>query len=546
MQDVARRVVIVGAGHGGGSTAALLRQGGFDGHIDLVGAEPVGPYHRPPLSKSLLKGELLQPLHATDFYSRQAIALRTGTRVVEIDRAACEVLLDDGSSLNYDDLVIATGSTPRRLEVPGADLEGVVELRTVVDAEVLSELVAKYQDVVVIGGGWIGLEVAAAARDAGVQVTVLEREARILGRVASSRLASVIHECHVRSGTRILTSAAVEAMEAAEDGRVGSVRLADGDQIGCSVVLLAVGGAPDVALAAAAGLLCDNGVLVDEWARTSDPRIYAVGDVSSRPVPLVGDGRYRLESIPSAIEQARQAVAAILGSAAPAPEVPWFWSDQFDQKIQIAGLMGDADTSVVRATGSSYSIVHLRGERLVAIEATNAPRDFIAARNAIRDGRFADARLLADTSVALADALHREAFTPAQAIDVANGNSLDPAPMTEMAGSAGVDGTPRVVFVQEDGSFDAVAIEAGMSLMEAGVRNNVHGIIAECGGTMSCGTCHVILDEQWRSRLVDVSADETDVLEFLDNSQVGSRLGCQIEMTDSLDGIVARIPPSNH
>ncbi len=535
-----QRVVIVGAGHGGGTAAAMLRQHGFDGEVVLVGDEPVGPYHRPPLSKSLLKGELLQPLQPADFYTDQSIDVRTCTKVVAIDRDARAVRFDDGESLEYDALVLATGARARALPLPGAELDGVHELRTLAHAEALSTLLSGTTSVAIVGGGWIGLEVAASAREAGAAVTVLEREERLLTRVASAELADALTQRHLSAGVEIRTGVTVTGLRAGADGHVAAVTLADSSEVAADLVLIAIGAVPDDELARSAGLRCEDGIVVDAATRTDDPRIFAIGDVASQSLGLLNAGSVRLESIPSAIEQARQAVAAILEDEPPVVEVPWFWSDQFDQKIQIAGLLQDVDRTVVRdRQPDRLSVVHLHGDRLVAIEAVNATRDFVAARNVIRGGAPVDVEILADSTVPIHEAVVAIADDPVAMADDAAAD----APDTHLPGPGGTPGEPRVVLIQADGRVDAVGIEEGMTLMEAAVRHNVPGIIAECGGTAACGTCHVVVEGSWRDRLADPGFDETDLLEFLENSQDGSRLGCQIPMTDDLDGIVVRVPP---
>lgn len=538
--DATRRIVIVGAGHGGGSVAAMLRQQGFAGEVVLIGAEPIGPYHRPPLSKSLLKGELLQPLQPEDFYAQQDIELRTSAEVVAIDRHGRWVTLSDGEKLGYDVLVLATGARPRPLALPGIDAVGVHELRTLDHAQTLNDLLDAGQSVTVIGGGWIGLEVAAAARDAGAEVTVIEREARLLNRVSSPELAEHLTRRQLDRGTRVITGVEVTGLRAGADGHVDGVLLGDGQAVSSALVLIAVGAVPDDALARAAGLECDNGVVVDAAARTSDLHIYAVGDVASRPVALLGDGRFRLESIPSAIEQARQTVAAIVGDDAPAPEVPWFWSDQFDLKIQIAGIVRDVERTVVRdEMPERLTVFHLRGDRLIALEAVNAARNFVAGRHLIRNATPVDAELLLDPTIPVQDA----ARTP---VAVSATGAVAPLEVEALPGPGGTPGEPRAIFIQPDGEVQTATIAVGMSLMEAAVRTNVPGIIAECGGTCACGTCHVVVDEAWREKLHEAEFDEVDLLEFLENRQDGSRLGCQIEMTDELDGIVVRVPPQEH
>lgn len=400
------RIVIVGAGHAGGSAAALLRQYGFEGEVVLIGEEPVTPYQRPPLSKALLKGEgeeedlLLRP---ADFYVEQNIELRLGQTVTAIDRAGKTVMLADGGTFSYDTLILATGSTARKLAVPGAELANVLELRTLADGRKLRAAIRPGARLVVVGGGYVGLEVAASARALGAEVVVVEREARLLARVASDVLADFMHAAHTQHGVTLLTGRTVTAFQPGEDGAVGGVTLDDGQSLPAELVIVGVGGVACEGLGAAAGLTCDGGVVVDEAARTSDPDIYALGDMTRRPVP-VHDGRVvRLESVPNALEQAKQAAAAITGRNPPVPEVPWFWSDQYDLKLQMAGLADGADRKVVRtvADGAGLAVFHLAGERLLCVEAINAPAEFMGGRLLIGKATPVDPDKLADPTVSM-------------------------------------------------------------------------------------------------------------------------------------------------
>jgi 3-phenylpropionate/trans-cinnamate dioxygenase ferredoxin reductase subunit len=541
MTEEPRRIVIVGAGHGGGTAAAALRQQSFAGEIILIGAEPVGPYHRPPLSKSLFTGQLEQPLQQNSFYRDQRIDLRTGTRVVAIDRDAQTVRLSDGDSVAFDVLIFATGAKARRLTVPGIDLEKIYELRTLTHARILYDVLAPGMRLVIVGGGWIGLEVAASARSAGVDVTVVEREERLLARVASTELSDYLTEYHASRGTQILTGRTVSGFETGGRRAVGGVVLDDGSTLPCDRALVGIGAVADDDVAREAGLVCENGVIVDERARTSDQRFYAVGDVTRRPLPF-HEALFRLESIPSAVEQARQAVAAILSKPAPPPEVPWFWSDQFDLKLQIAGLLIDADTAIVRrgAAADRLAIFHIKEGRLVATEAVNAPSEFVAGKRMIRDAVEVDLERLADGAVPLDEV----AVPQAGAAAVAKVAPQDRIVVTEATGPSGKAGLPRATFVMADGEAASVEVAEGLTLMDASVRNNLPGIIAECGGMCSCGTCHVYVEDPWGERLPEPEEDEQDMLEFIDLRQPSSRLSCQIVMSDELDGIIVRVPPA--
>ena len=394
------KVLIIGAGHAGGSAAALLRQYGFDGEIVLAGEETAAPYQRPPLSKAWLKGEagledlLLRP---ESFYAEQNIDLRTGVTATAIDTAGKAVTFADGGGETYDVLILATGSTARRLAIPGADRSDLLELRTLDDAERLKSALSPGKRLAVVGGGYVGLEAAASARALGAEAVVIERMDRVLARVASATLSAFFTNLHRRHGVEILTGAEVAGFED------GGVRLADGGLIAADTVLVGVGALAREALARTAGLACENGVVVDESARTSDPSIYAIGDVTHRPIPVHSGRMHRLESVPNALEQAKQAAAAIVGRAAPAPEVPWFWSDQYDVKLQIAGLPFDADRQVVRGDPASgaFAVFHLQGDRIVCVEAVNAPAEFMGGRLLIGKGTPVDTALLADPSISI-------------------------------------------------------------------------------------------------------------------------------------------------
>jgi 3-phenylpropionate/trans-cinnamate dioxygenase ferredoxin reductase subunit len=538
-----RRIVIVGAGHGGGTAAALLRQHGFAGEVILIGAEPVGPYHRPPLSKSLLKGDLEQPLQPRTFYREQRIELRTGVGVAAVDREEREIRLRDGEAIPYDVLILATGAKARRLPVPGVELEKVYELRTIAHARILHDVLAPGRHLAIVGGGWIGLEVAASALAAGVEVTVIEREERLLARVASPELSAHLTDYHRSKGTRILTETQVTGLCAGARGQVGAVALGEGWTVACDRVLVGVGAVADDELAQAAGLPCQDGVVVDARARTEDPCIYAVGDMTRRPVPM-HDGLLRVESIPSAVEQARQAVACILGQPAPAPEVPWFWSDQFDLKLQIAGLLMGAEESIVRADpgANKLAIFHLRDNRLVAVEGVNAAGEFMVGKGLIRDQVVLDPCRLADPTVAVDQVVGASAVSagrPETAVPATAGGSVgDAGP--EPPGPGGKEGEPLVSFIQPDGDLASITIPAGLTLMEGSVSNNLPGIIAECGGMCSCGTCHVYVDPAWQDRLPEPEYEEAELLEFLEGREPNSRLSCQIVMSDELDGMVVR------
>ena len=394
------KILIIGAGHAGGSIAALLRQYGHEGEIVLAGEEAAPPYQRPPLSKAWLKGEtdldglLLRP---AEFYADGRIDLRLGAVAVDIDAVAKTVTFADGAVESYDILVLATGSTARKLSIPGAERPELIELRTLHDAERLKSVLKPGKRLAVVGGGYVGLEAAASARALGAEVVVIERMDRVLQRVASTALSIFFTQLHTGHGVQILADAEVTAFET--DG----VRLAGGAIVMADAILVGVGALACDALARKAGLTCENGVVVDERARTSDPSIFAIGDMTHRPIPAMGGRVMRLESVPNALEQAKQAASVITGRAPPAPEVPWFWSDQYDVKLQIAGLPMYADRQLTRGDPSSgkFAVFHLIGDRIICVEAVNAAPEFMAGKQLIAQGRSVDIVKLADPTVSM-------------------------------------------------------------------------------------------------------------------------------------------------
>ncbi|MHC3128192.1 ferredoxin reductase [Brevundimonas sp. GN22] len=397
------KVVIIGAGHAGGSVAGFLKQYGFDGEIVLAGTEKVAPYQRPPLSKAWLKGEADESslqLRSEDFYAENAIDLRLGVSAVSIDRAARTVTFDDGAAESYDHLVIATGSRARKLPVTGGSDQGLLELRTTVDAERLKAALGQGKRLVVIGGGYVGLEAAASAKALGGSAIVLERMDRVLQRVASPTLSAFFTRRHSEEGVEIRTGVEVSAVSA------HTVTLGDGSVLDAEAVLVGIGAIANDDLARAAGLECNDGIVVDLDARTSDANIFAVGDVTRRPLPHYDDVMFRLESVPNALEQAKQVASAITGRPQPAHEVPWFWSDQYDAKLQIAGLPFGADSQVVRGDPdvNSFAVFHLKGDRIVCVEAINAAQSFMFGKQAIGKAMAINPAVLADEAAPIKSA----------------------------------------------------------------------------------------------------------------------------------------------
>jgi len=389
---MSEHIVIVGAGQAGVMAAEALRTGGYTGAITLLGDEPHGPYHRPPLSKAWLAGEMdaaQLTMRAPEMLARKHIDLRTGLTARAIDRAARTVTLTDGSTLHYSGLVLATGATPRRLSLPGGEAPNVRALRSRDDAQAIAarmgDCVSQGLPLVVIGGGFIGLEVAATARKKGVPVTVLEAAPRLLGRVLAPMLSDWYAALHQRHGVELVLDARIEAIELS-NGQAVAVTLADGRRLPCGLVVLGVGVSANDVLARNAGLAVDRGIVVDACCRTSDPLIVAAGDCTARQM---ADGSLlRLESVQNATEQGRSAAAALLGQDRPFTATPWFWSDQYDCKLQMAGLSTGADEWAVRGdmAGTSFSVYHFRAGRLIAVDSVNAAKDHLMARKLMDAG----------------------------------------------------------------------------------------------------------------------------------------------------------------
>lgn len=379
-------IVIVGAGQAGVQAAEALRAGGYEGSITLLGDEPHGPYHRPPLSKAWLAGEMDAAqlvMRAPEMLARKGIELRTGLTVQRIDRDAKTLQLADGSALPYTSLVLATGARPRALPLTGGDAAGVLPLRSRADASAIAErmsvCIEKDLPIVVIGGGFIGLEVAATARKKGARVTVLEAAPRLLGRVLAPVLSDWYASLHRSHGVQLMLNAQVAGIEADANG-VSGVKLTDGSVLPAGLVVVGIGVVANDQLARDAGLACDRGIVVDACGRTSDPAIVAAGDCTARR--LADGSLLRLESVQNATEQGKSAAAALLGQDRPFTATPWFWSDQYDRKLQMAGLSTGADAWAVRGdmAGGSFSVYHFQGDRLLAVDSVNAAKDHLQAR----------------------------------------------------------------------------------------------------------------------------------------------------------------------
>ncbi len=402
------QIVIVGAGQAADQAVHTLRRKGFTGKLAVVGDEPWLPYQRPPLSKKYLAGALDRDrllLRPQQFYQEHSVDTYLGHRVTEIAREARRVRLDDGLTIPYDALLLATGSRPRPLTVPGADLGGVHTLRTIADVERIRADLGKNQRLVIIGGGYIGLEVAATARELGVDVTVLEMADRVMNRVTCKEVSAFYETEHARHGVRIITNSKVQALAGdSRTGRVKAVITADGAEHPSDLVIVGVGVLAADELAVAANLECSNGVVVDQYCRTSDPAIYAAGDCTNHPNLHYGR-RMRLESVDNAFEQGASAAYNLLGTPTVHDKVPWFWSDQYDLKMIIVGLCQGHDTVILRGSAAtrSFSACYLRAGELIAVDTVNSPKDQMAARKLVAARARPNPDKLANPAIALKD-----------------------------------------------------------------------------------------------------------------------------------------------
>jgi 3-phenylpropionate/trans-cinnamate dioxygenase ferredoxin reductase subunit len=375
-------VVVIGAGQAAAQLATSLRQGGFTAPITLVGDESYAPYQRPPLSKKFFT-ERADPatlyLRTEKYWAAQNVSLALGNAAVAVERADKTVALANGATLAYDTLVFATGTSARKIPIPGLDLSGVYSLRAIADVHALRAAADKAQRVAIIGGGYIGLEVAAVLRGEGREVTVLEAADRVLKRVAGAEVSRFYEDYHRAKGVDVRTGVGVAAVEG--EGAVAGVKLADGETVAADLVLVAAGSRANDDLAAAAGFACADGILVNEHACTDTPGVYAIGDCS-RFFSTRYDCRVRLENVQNAVDQAKAAAAAILGQPVPYDPVPWFWSDQYDLKLQSVGLLTGYDEArlVGDAESARFSVEYRKAGRLIALDAINDARAYMTAR----------------------------------------------------------------------------------------------------------------------------------------------------------------------
>ena len=394
--------IIIGASHAAAQLSQSLRQEGWEGSITVIGDESHLPYQRPPLSKAFLLGEkdtnslLIRP---AALYEKNNIEFMLNTRVIGIDRSRQVVTLDNGKELNYDRLAICTGSRAREIPLPGITLSGVHYLRSINDVEGIKQDVVEGKKAVIVGGGYIGLETAAVLNKLGMDVTVLEMMDRVLQRVTAVEVSEFFTRVHEEEGVRIKTSIAVESIEGTD--KVEMVVCSDGSRFDADLVIIGAGIVPNVELAVEADLSVDNGIMVDEYGVTSDPAIFAAGDCTNHPNSLMGK-RIRLESVPNAVDQAKAVAAAICGKQKPYAAHPWFWSDQYDVKLQIAGLNQGYDQVVVRGdqtTGRDFVAWYLKDGQLLAADCINRPKEFMITKRLLLNGAVIDPALLADESL---------------------------------------------------------------------------------------------------------------------------------------------------
>lgn len=405
--STASPLVIVGASYAGTQLAASLRESGFDTPIVLLGEERHAPYQRPPLSKGLLTGKTsvdALALRGPDFFDSQSIDLRLGTRVAALDLGAQALTMADGSTLKYGALALATGARCRPLPVPGSNLGGVFNLRTLDDALQVSDALSTAKRACVIGGGFIGLEVASALAARGAAVTVIESQPKLLARSFPPLMSDYLADAHCQRGVELLLGNGVRAL-CGSNGQVEHVELNDGRRIDCDMVVLGIGVQPNVELAQQAGIACDNGVLTDSLGRTNAPNVFAIGDVANTELPKVpgGPARMRLESIQAANDGARAAASALAGKPQPFEGVPWFWSDQHNLKLQMAGLPMPGDKVVMRGDKQTdrFSLFYLREGAIVAAHSVNRPAEHMLSRKLIAKRASIDPQQLQDDSVDL-------------------------------------------------------------------------------------------------------------------------------------------------
>jgi 3-phenylpropionate/trans-cinnamate dioxygenase ferredoxin reductase subunit len=401
---VTERVVIAGAGHAAGQLVASLKQQKFAGQIVLVGDEPYLPYQRPPLSKKYLSGDLPAKrlyVKPASFYDDPQVELRLETRISEINRNR-KTLKTNNGDIAYDKLILALGSRVRRLDIEGADLDGVHYLRNIADVDGIRAELQHKKNAVIVGAGYIGLEVAAVIRQLGLGVTVVEMADRVMSRVVSPEISDFYQIEHTTQGVKLRLSTGITAFRG--DGHIDAVETADGELIPADFVVIGVGIVPNTELATHADIIVADGIVVNDQCQTNDPNIYAVGDCTSHPNSIYGR-QLRLESVHNAVEQAKTAASNICGKETHYSQVPWFWSDQYDLKLQIAGLSTGYDDVVIRGNPAdrSFACLYLKDGKLIAADAVNSPKEFVQSKALIAAHTVVDRNKLADTEIQLKD-----------------------------------------------------------------------------------------------------------------------------------------------
>ena len=398
--------IIIGASHAAAQLVSSLRQEGWEGKISLIGDEPNLPYHRPPLSKAFFVGEKSEDellIRAADFYEKNKVDLLLGSRVTKIDRDAKKITLEDGAEISYTKLALTTGARVRKIPFTGSELAGVFYMRDLNDVKQTHKFTAPGKSAVIIGGGYIGLETAASLRKIGMKVTVIEAMSRVLQRVTAPEVSAFYTRVHTEEGVDIRTEAGVDAIVG--EKHVEGVRLADGTTVPADLVIIGVGVIPNIELAEAAGITIDNGIAVNEFATTNDPDIVAAGDCTNHYNPIY-DRKLRLESVQNATDQAKIAAKSICGKPEAYNALPWFWSDQYDLKLQIAGLSQGFDQVIIRGDseqGRSFAAFYFSEGRFIAVDAINRPKEFMMSKRALTSGQIADPLKLADESIEIKD-----------------------------------------------------------------------------------------------------------------------------------------------
>ena len=380
-------LVVVGGGQAAIQCVASLRKEGYLGSITLVGEENHLPYQRPPLSKGFLSGATEKDrlyLKKIEFFQENSIQLHLGIKAKRIDRDNCLVHLSDDKSISYDKLVLATGSRVRKLKFPGSDLEGINYLRGIDDAELLKDGLLNSKNLVIVGAGYIGLEVAAIATEFNTKITVIEMADRVMNRTVDPIISGYYQELHTKNGIDFILNESLEEVDG--NKTVKKVICSGGSSILADMLVIGAGVIPNVELAKESGLSCDNGICVDEYGQTEDLKIFACGDCTNHPNEKL-NRRLRLESVHNAMEQSKTVASSILGNKTAYNQIPWFWSDQYDHKLQIVGLSGDHDEVVMRGNQgeSKFMLFYLKGEELIAVDAVNNPKEFLICRKLVEN-----------------------------------------------------------------------------------------------------------------------------------------------------------------